>query len=84
MTYVCKRRADTAAGEAQDAGTVYFAVAFEIVDEEAIEGLKKKGGGPMADGEGGNEDEGEEDTEDGDDGDRKGGAVAQVNADDVD
>lgn len=44
VTYVCKRRANTEEGEEQDQGTVYFAVAFEIVDEEAIEGLKSKGG----------------------------------------
>ena len=55
VTYVCKRRADTEQGKAQDEGTVYFAVAFEIVDEEAIEGLKGKGGSVQGgqEGEGG-------------------------------
>lgn len=58
VTYVCKRRADTDAGEEQDQGTVYFAVAFEIVDEEAIEGLKSKGmGKDVVGGDGGGESE---------------------------
>jgi hypothetical protein len=42
VTYVCKRRAKE--GEAQDEGTVYWAVAIEIVDEEAIKELEERGG----------------------------------------
>lgn len=68
VTYVCKRRANTDGEgdekEEQDQGTVYFAVAFEIVDEQAIEDLKSKGKDVVAsdeEGEGAEADAGDVD-----------------------
>lgn len=74
VTYVCKRRARE--GEDQTQGEVFFAVAFEIVDEEAKRMLaeKEKAGGEAAingeekgEGEGDESDGDSEDEEDGDD-----------------
>ncbi|KAK4683534.1 hypothetical protein P7C73_g6714, partial [Tremellales sp. Uapishka_1] len=42
VTYVCQQRA--APGESPVGGKVYWAVAFEIVDEDARRELEKKGG----------------------------------------
>lgn len=44
VTYVCKRRAKPSDGEDQSQGTVYWSVAFEIVDEEARRMLAEKQG----------------------------------------